>query len=142
VVQSVIDYPLTVYGSGGQTRAFINIKDTCKCIELAIRNPPKRGEKVHVYNQMTECKRISDLASLISAITGCPVQNLNNPRAEAVENDLSVVNHTFATFGLKPTLLSEAIAKEVIAIADRYKENAIKSVIKPSVKWVSSYPEP
>ena len=142
ILQAVINYPLTIYGTGGQTRAFINIKDTCKCIELAICNPPNPGDKVHIYNQMTECKRIRDLADLISSVTGCPVQYLNNPRAEALENDLVVENETFIRYGLKPTLLNDAIAKEVISIAEKYKDNAIRSVIKPKVKWRKNDPDP
>lgn len=142
MVQAVINYPLTIYGTGGQTRAFINIKDTCKCIELAIRNAPKQGDKVHIYNQMTECKRIRDLAKMISDLTGCPVQHLNNPRAEDLENDLVVENQTFIKYGLKPTLLDEAIAKEVLSIAEKYKDNAIQSVIKPQVKWRKTDPDP
>jgi UDP-sulfoquinovose synthase len=142
MLQAVINYPLTVYGTGGQTRAFIHIKDTCKCIELAILNSPKKGEKVHIYNQMTECRRIRDLAKMISDLTGCPVQNLNNPRAEDLENELVVENETFIKYGLKPTLLSDSIAKEVMSIATKYKDNAIPSVIRPQVKWRKEDPDP
>jgi len=142
MVQAVINYPLTIYGTGGQTRAFIHIKDTCKCVELAILNGPKPGEKVHIYNQMTECQRIRDLAGMISKLTGCPVQHLNNPRAEDLENELVVENETFIKYGLKPTLLSDAIAKEVLSIAEKYKNNAIPSVIKPQVKWRKEDPDP
>jgi len=142
MLQGVINYPLTIYGTGGQTRAFIHIKDTCKCIELAILNSPKAGEKVHIYNQMTECRRIRDLAKMISDLTGCPIQHLNNPRAEDLENELVVENKTFIKYGLKPTLLSDSIAKEVMAIATKYKDNAIPAVIKPAVKWRKTDPDP
>jgi UDP-sulfoquinovose synthase len=62
LMQAAIKYPLTVYGTGGQTRAFIHIQDTVKCIELAIKNPPKKKDRVLIMNQMTETHRVSDLA--------------------------------------------------------------------------------
>jgi nucleoside-diphosphate-sugar epimerase len=82
LMQAAVGIPLTVHGTGGQTRAFIHIRDTVRCIEIALRNPPKRGERVKIFNQMTETHRLIDLAKRISAITGVPFQFVDNPRAE------------------------------------------------------------
>ena len=77
-------------GTGGQTRAFIHISDTARCIEIAINNPPKAGDKVEIFNQVAETLRVRDLATLISEKTGCGVRNLANPRKEDAENELDV----------------------------------------------------
>jgi nucleoside-diphosphate-sugar epimerase len=62
LIQAAIGYPLTVHGTGGQTRAFIHIQDSVRCIEIALENPPARGDKVEIFNQMTETHRVRDLA--------------------------------------------------------------------------------
>ena len=90
LMQAALDIPLTVYGTGGQTRAFIHISDTCKCIELAINNPPKSGDKVEIFNQVAETLRVGELAKLVSDKTGCGVRYLENPRKEDAENELEV----------------------------------------------------
>src|SRR3954466_4008496 len=88
LMQAAIGYPLTVHGTGGQTRAFIHIRDTVRCIELAITHPPERGERVRIFNQMTETHRLIELARLVSGLTGTPIHHVENPRKEAVENEL------------------------------------------------------
>ena len=80
LMQAAIGHPLTVHGTGGQTRAFIHIKDTVRCIEIAISNPPQSGEKPKVLNQITETHRVLDLAKLVSDITGADIAYLPNPR--------------------------------------------------------------
>src|SRR5206468_12326731 len=70
LMQAAVGYPLTVHGPGGQTRAFINIQDTVRCIQLAIENAPDQGDRVRVFNQMTECHRVRELAKLVSSLTG------------------------------------------------------------------------
>src|SRR5215468_4381191 len=94
LMQAAVGHPLTVHGTGGQTRAFIHIRDTVRCIELALAHPPTRGERVKVMNQMTECRRVRELAVLVARLTGAEVAHLPNPRAEAEENDLLVENAT------------------------------------------------
>src|SRR5215468_11529122 len=94
LMQAAVGYPLTVHGAGGQTRAFIHIQDTVRCVELALAHPPTRGERVKVMNQMTECRRVRELAVLVARLTGAEVAHLPNPRAEAEENDLLVENAT------------------------------------------------
>src|SRR5882672_10335208 len=76
LVQAAIGFPLTVHGTGGQTRAFINIQDTVRCIELAIMHPPQKGERVRIFNQMTETFRLIDLAEMISGLTGVPISHV------------------------------------------------------------------
>ena len=88
VMQAAINYPLTVHGTGGQTRAFIHIQDTCRCIELALETPPQKGERVNILNQMTETHRVRDLAQTIHDMMGAEIAYLDNPRNEAAENEL------------------------------------------------------
>ncbi len=102
LMQAAIGYPLTVHGTGGQTRAFIHIQDTVKCIQLALENPPERGDRVQIFNQMTETHRVRDLAKMISDRTGVEIANLPNPRNEADENELHVANDRFLHLGLNP----------------------------------------
>lgn len=90
LMQASLGIPLTVYGTGGQTRAFIHIKDTVKCVELAVQNPPKAGDKVEIFNQVAETLRVNDLAELIGKQTGCEVRYVENPRREDAANDLVV----------------------------------------------------
>ena len=90
LMQAAIGYPLTVHGTGGQTRAFIHVRDTARCIELALDNPPARGDRVKIHNQLTETHRVADLAAMVSAMTGVPVAHLDNPRKEAASNQLRV----------------------------------------------------
>ncbi|MGH3168413.1 MAG: NAD-dependent epimerase/dehydratase family protein, partial [Trebonia sp.] len=124
LMQAAIGHPLTVHGTGGQTRAFIHIKDTVRCIEIAIENPPQPGEKVLVRNQMTETHRVLDLAKLVSDVTGADIAHLPNPRVEADENELIVRNEQFLALGLEPTTLSEGLLSEVTDIATKYRDRA------------------
>ncbi len=134
LMQSAIGHPLTVHGTGGQTRAFIHIKDTVRCIEIAIENPPQTGDKPLVLNQMTETHRVLDLAKLVSDITGAEIAYLPNPRREAEENDLAVRNDQFLALGLEPTTLSEGLLGEVTDIAGRYAHRAdVRKIVARSV---------
>jgi UDP-sulfoquinovose synthase len=124
LMQAAVGYPLTVHGSGGQTRAFIHIQDTVRCVELALRNPPKRGERVSILNQMTECRRVRDLAVMVSEMTGAEIHNVPNPRQEADENELVVANDRFKGLGLAPVTLAEGMLNEVTEIARKYAGRA------------------
>jgi len=135
LVQAAIGYPLTVHGTGGQTRAFIHIKDTVKCVELAIQNPPKLGDRVMIFNQMTETHKIRDLAILISQKTGIEVNYIKNPRKEDAENDLHVENKCFLNLGLKPTTLENGLLEEISEIAKKYSHNCDTSKILCVSYW-------
>ena len=135
LMQAAIGHPLTVHGTGGQTRAFIHIRDTVRCIEIALNNPPERGDKPSVFNQVAETYRVRDLAELISRLTDTKIANLPNPRREAAENDLVVSNNRFLSLGLNPTLLSEGLLEESRDIAMRYADRADVSKIIARSVW-------
>ena len=108
LMQAACDIPLTVYGTGGQTRAFIHITDTCRCIELAVSNPPSAGQPVEILNQVAETARVRDVAELVAKISGAEVQRVANPRQEDAENELDVANNKFKLLGLDPILLDSS----------------------------------
>jgi len=140
LMQAAVGHPLTVYGTGGQTRAFIHIRDSVRCVEIAVANPPAPDSRVLIFNQMTETHRVRDLAALVSSLTGVPIGNTQNPRNEAAENGLDVENAKFLALGLKPTKLDEGLLSEVIDIAKKYGHRCKLERIMPTSYWLPSKP--
>ena len=112
LMQAAIGHPLTVHGTGGQTRAFIHMRDTVRCIEIALSTPPEAGAQVRVLNQMTETYRLVDLAKMVGRHDGGRDRLPAQPAAEAEENELIVRNDQFLALGLQPTTLSEGLLEE------------------------------
>ena len=135
LMQAAIGYPLTVHGTGGQTRAFIHIRDSVRCVQLALDHPPSHGERVKIFNQMTESHRVADLAEKVAALTGADVSYLSNPRNEAIENDLIVDNRCFIELGLKPTTLDDGLLTEVVDVARRWADRCDRSRIPCLSAW-------
>ncbi len=135
LIQAAIGHPLTVHGTGGQTRAFIHIQDSVRCIELALGDAPKRGERVRIFNQMTETHRVRDLAELVAKKTGAEVSYLPNPRKEAEENDLVVRNDQFLKLGLDPITLQEGLLDEVVEVAKKYAHRIDRSRVPAVSAW-------
>ncbi|MEC8580966.1 MAG: NAD-dependent epimerase/dehydratase family protein [Pseudomonadota bacterium] len=135
LIQAAIGYPLTVHGTGGQTRAFIHIQDSVRCIELALSDGPKAGDRVKIFNQMTETHRVRDLAELVSKLTGAEIKYLPNPRKEAAENDLIVDNDQFLALGLNPTTLADGLLEEVVEVAKKYAHRIDRSRVPAVSAW-------
>ena len=135
LMQSAVGHPLTVHGTGEQTRAFIHIQDTVKCVKLAIENPPEKEDPVKIFNQATETHRIIDLARKVSSLTGAEIRFYSNPRNEAVRNDLEVVNDNFLNLGLDPIKLEDGLMREVSEVAEKYSYNCDQSKIVSQSAW-------
>ncbi|MEP5761696.1 MAG: NAD-dependent epimerase/dehydratase family protein [Litoreibacter sp.] len=135
LMQAAVGHPLTVHGTGGQTRAFIHIQDTVKCVALAVSNPPPRDGKVAILNQMTETHTVRSLAALVAGMSGAKIANVSNPRNEAAENDLRVSNKTFISLGLKPVTLAEGLMDEICQVAEKYAHRCIHEMIPCVSTW-------
>ena len=135
LIQAALDHPLTVHGAGGQSRAFIHIQDSVRCIEIALANPPVSGERTKIFNQMTEVHRVRDLANLVSQLTGAEVVYLPNPRKEAAENELSVKNDQFLALGLDPIELRDGLLTELVDVARKFIHRVDRSRIPSTSAW-------
>jgi UDP-sulfoquinovose synthase len=135
LMQSQIGHPLTVYGTGGQTRAFIHIQNSVECIELAILSPPDKEDRVRIFNQTTECLNVKDLAKKVSEMTGAEIRYYDNPRNEDPKNDLKFINDGLLNLGLNPITLDNGLMEEVMEIARKYKDRCILDKIICTSLW-------
>src|SRR5271167_5107226 len=138
-VQAAIGHPLTVYGKGGQTRGFLDIRDTVRCIELACANPPKHGE-FRVFNQFTEQFSILELAHLVQDAarklgSTVEINHLPDPRVEAEEHYYNAKHSKLVDLGLEPHLLSNALLDSLMNIAVQYRDRIDASLMLPQVNW-------
>lgn len=138
-IQAAIGHPLTVYGKGGQTRAFLDIRDTVRCMELAIANPAEAGQ-FRVFNQFTELFSIKDLATMVQkagATLGLKVEinNLENPRVELEDHYFNAKNTKLLDLGLQPHYLSDSLLDSLLNFANKYKGRVDMEQILPKVSW-------
>ncbi|KAL6212284.1 hypothetical protein ACLB2K_017505 [Fragaria x ananassa] len=138
-VQAAVGHPLTVYGKGGQTRGYLDIRDTVQCVEIAIANPAQAGE-FRVFNQFTEQFSVNELAALVTKAgekLGLDVQTTSvpNPRVEAEEHYYNAKHTKLIELGLKPHLLSDSLLDSLLNFAIKYEDRVDKKQIMPSVSW-------
>ena len=135
IAQAANDVPLTVYGTGGQSRAFIHISDTAECVKLAIENCEFSPERVRIFNQVSEIQSVLGLARILEDYYGAKIDYIENPRKELAENELEVSNAGFRSLGFEPILLSESLIDDVKFIADQTKSKFVGANVLTSPKW-------
>mgnify|MGYP000512332382 CR=1 FL=1 len=138
-IQAAIGHPLTVYGKGGQTRGFLDIRDTVRCIELAIATPAQPGE-FRVFNQFTEQFSVGDLALMVKKAGNAmglnvEINHLDNPRVEKEEHYFNAKNTNLLDLGLQPHYLSDSLLDSLLNFAHKYKHRVDTSQILPKVSW-------
>ncbi|SDI19930.1 NAD-dependent epimerase/dehydratase family protein [Alteribacillus bidgolensis] len=139
IIQSTIGHDLTVYGEGGQTRGFLNIRDTVRCIEIAAENPADKGE-FRVFNQFTEEFTVLDLANKVQKVAKeegytIDVAHLENPRVELENHFYEAVNTKLRDLGLEPHLLTDEVIREILKTVVNHKDRVIKENVLPNVTW-------
>ncbi len=136
IIQAVIGHPLTVYGSGGQTRGLIDIRDTANCVRLASENPAEAGE-FRVFNQMTESKSVAELAKTVAETYAkdAQIEFLNNPRVEADTHYYNVKHTRLVELGLQPHLLADTLIESLFDIVERHKDRVDVRALRPTVDW-------
>jgi UDP-sulfoquinovose synthase len=138
-IQAAIGHPLTVYGKGGQTRGFLDIRDTVRCIELAVDNPADRGE-FRVFNQFTEQFSVGQLAEMVVDAAGklgidARIERLPNPRVEKEEHYYNAKHTGLLDLGLEPHYLCDSLLDSLLNIAVEYRERVDTDHVMPSVDW-------
>jgi UDP-sulfoquinovose synthase len=138
-VQAVIDHPITVYGSGGQTRGMLNILDTLACVELALEHPADRGE-FRVFNQFTESFSVLEMAELVKGeYSGhAVIDHTADPRVEKEEHYYRAAHTKLLDLGLVPHLLTSSVIQSILAVAQKFKDNVDLEAIPPTVEWRST----
>jgi UDP-sulfoquinovose synthase len=138
-IQAAVGHPLTVYGKGGQTRGFLDIRDTVRCIEIAIANPAQPGE-FRVFNQFTELFSISDLAMMVKKAGNAmglnvDINHIDNPRVEKEEHYFNAKNTKLLDLGLQPHFLSDSLLDSLLNFAVKYQKRVDHKQILPKVSW-------
>lgn len=138
-IQATVGHPLTVYGKGGQTRGFLDIRDTVRCIELAIANPAEPGE-FRVFNQFTELFSVGDLAMMVKKASNAmglnvDINHIDNPRVEKEEHYFNAKNTKLLDLGLQPHLLSDSLLDSLLNFAVKYQKRVDHKQILPKVSW-------
>lgn len=138
-VQAVIGHPLTIYGRGGQTRGFLNIKDTLQCVELTVNNPATPGE-YRVFNQFTEQFSVAQLAEVVvraGAELGLRVdiKSIEDPRVEKEEHYYNAKHTKLLDLGLEPHFLSEELVGSMLGVVQRYRHRVVMDRIVPRINW-------
>jgi UDP-sulfoquinovose synthase len=138
-IQAATGYPLTVYGKGGQTRGFLDIRDTVRCVELAIANPAEAGQ-FRVFNQFTELFSVGDLAVMVQNAgtkmgLDITVDHIDNPRVELEQHYFYAKNTSLLSLGLQPHYLSESLLDSLLNFALKYQHRVDKNQILPKVSW-------
>jgi len=138
-VQAAAAYPLTIYGQGQQTRGYLNVRDTIRCIELALLSPPREGE-YRVFNQITEQFSLIQLATMVAeqgkrAGLDIQIAHFANPRVEAEQHYYNATHRRLLELGLEPHLLSGAVLDSLINLAVKHRERIDRSLILPTVNW-------
>lgn len=139
IVQAVAGYPLTVYGKGGQTRGYLNIKDTLQCVHMSEKTPAKAGE-LRIFNQIMETFSANELAEMTQRVgkkLGYEVQidHLENPRKEAEEHYYNPTYQGLIDIGVKPHYLTDEVMESMFQVVERYKDNIRNDVIFKGIKW-------
>jgi UDP-sulfoquinovose synthase len=141
-IQAAVGHPLTVYGTGGQTRGFLDIRDTVRCIEIACHNPATPGE-CRVFNQFTEQFSVLDLANMVKTAAdemGLPVEieHMPTPRVEAQQHYYNAKHSKLVDLGLRPHFLSDSLLDSLMNIAMKYQDRVDRSLFLPQVNWRNS----
>ena len=135
ISQAVNGEKLTVYGTGGQTRAFIHITDTAQCLKLAIDNDDFSSSKPRIFNQVAETASVRELAEMISRKTGVDIAFLDNPRKELAENELEVSNQGLVNLGFSPTYLDQGLIEDIMVVAESTTGRFNSANVNTSPKW-------
>jgi len=135
ITQAATEHPLTVYGTGGQRRAFIHISDTAECVKLAIENPHEDTSRVRIFNQVAEVRGVLELANILKEKYGAEVKLYDNPRKELPENELEVSNEGLRSLGFEPITLSDSLIEDCKFIADQFGDRLKRENVMSSPKW-------
>lgn len=139
ITQAVVGYPLTVYGQGGQTRGYLNIKDTLQCVHKSTESPAKKGE-LRIFNQIMETFSVRELAEMTQKVGrkldyDVAIKNIPNPRKEAEEHYYNPTYQGLQDIGVKPHYLTEQVMEKMFNVVAKYEGNIREDVIFHGVRW-------